>query len=271
MIIARTLSRKTRCGFVRPSRWLRSCAGIERYGFRSFKFRDPLFGLDRQRVLRLAELIGELPRPIQFSIESRIDLLKLDTLQVLRKVGLTSITFGVETPDNGLLREHSRAPIADDRQREFVDQCHRLGIRTVAGFMIGFPDDTADSILGVLNYARRLNPTFANFNVVTPYPGTHFYNEIRPQIATFDFSQFSVYTPVLKYRHLTPEDVSRLLEKCFASYYFRSRWVVANGPVIWPWLGRALGVGRGSVAGAASSLLPPGDSPGAKKAGRRAA
>ncbi len=37
-------------------------AGIQRHGFRSFKFRDPLFGVDRKRVFRLAELIGGLPR-----------------------------------------------------------------------------------------------------------------------------------------------------------------------------------------------------------------
>ena len=51
-------------------------AGIKRHGFRSFKFRDPLFGVDRKRVFRLAELIGGLPRKIQFSIEGRIDLLQ---------------------------------------------------------------------------------------------------------------------------------------------------------------------------------------------------
>ena len=42
--------------------------GIADHGFRSFKFRDPLFGLDRQRVWKLAELIGRMPRPVQFSI-----------------------------------------------------------------------------------------------------------------------------------------------------------------------------------------------------------
>ena len=36
--------------------------GMARWGFRSFKFRDPLFGLNRQMVPRLVELIGHLPR-----------------------------------------------------------------------------------------------------------------------------------------------------------------------------------------------------------------
>ena len=62
--------------------------GMQQYGFKSFKFRDPLFGLDRQRALRLAELIGKLPRKIQFSIESRIDLLRPETLRALKEAGL---------------------------------------------------------------------------------------------------------------------------------------------------------------------------------------
>ncbi len=160
----------------------------------------------------------------------------------------------METPNESVLRDHQRAPIAVDRQREFIDACRELGIRTVAGFMIGFPEDTADSILAVLDYARKLNPTFANFNVVTPYPGTHFFKQIHDQIATFDFSKFSVYTPVLKYRHLSPEQVSGLLEQCFASFFFRSRWLIENGPVIWPLLRRLVET-HGKVAGGAIAKI----------------
>ncbi len=215
-------------------------AGIQRHGFRSFKFRDPLFGVDRKRVFRLAELIGGLPRKVQFSIEGRLDLLKPDVLTALREVGLTSITVGIETPSEDTLRQYHRAPIRDDKQRDFILLCRRLGIRTVAGFMIGFPDDTEESIHDVLRYAKKLGPTFANFNIVTPYPGTEFFEEIKPQIATFDTTQYTVYTPVLKYRNLTSRHVAELHAQCFASYYFRSRWFVENATLLWPWLGAVL-------------------------------
>ena len=218
-------------------------AGMKAHGFRSFKFRDPLFGMDRRRVFRLAELIGGLPRKIQFSIESRLDLLKDDVLQALREVGLTSITVGIETPSEETLRRYHRAPIRDDKQRDFVERCRELGIRVVAGFMVGFPEDTEESIMNVLRYAKGLNPTFANFNIVTPYPGTEFYEQIKSQIATFDPQQYTVYTPVLKYRNLTSQQVTQLHAKCFTSYYFRSRWLEANAPVIWPGL-RKLGFGK---------------------------
>jgi anaerobic magnesium-protoporphyrin IX monomethyl ester cyclase len=215
--------------------------GIQDHGFRSFKFRDPLFGLDRRRVERLAELIGRLPRPVQFSIEGRIDLLKPDVLRELRRVGLTSVTVGIETPDERTLRRYQRAPISDDRQRAFVELCRGLGVRTVAGFMIGFPDDTAASIEGVLKYAKAVGPTFANFNIVTPYPGTPFFAEVREQIANFDFTRYNVYTPLMKYRHLTPEQVAALHARCFTGYYFRSRWLLENAALVWPRLAALFG------------------------------
>jgi anaerobic magnesium-protoporphyrin IX monomethyl ester cyclase len=214
--------------------------GIARFGFRSFKFRDPLFGLDRKRVFHLAELLGGLPRKIQFSIEGRIDLLKADVVKELKRVGLTSITVGIETPNEVTLRHYKRAPIKDDRQRQFVALCRALGVRTVAGFMIGFPEDTAASIQAVLKYAKAVGPTFANFNVVTPYPGTEFFNQVRDDIADFDFTKYNVYTPVMKYRNLTAEQVADLHARSFISYYFRSRWFAENAHLLWPrlrWLG----------------------------------
>ena len=214
--------------------------GVQRHGFRSFKFRDPLFGLDRKRVLKLAELIGQLPRKVQFSIESRIDLLLPETLNLLKSVGLTSITVGIETPDESTLKQYKRAPIHDDKQRRFIDTCNRLGIRTVAGFMIGFPADTAQSIKAVLRYAKDINPTFANFNIVTPYPGTEFYNQVEHDIADFDYTKYNVYTPVMKYQHLSSAEVRAWHARCFQKFYFRWDWLRAHAHLVWPkstWLG----------------------------------
>lgn len=221
--------------------------GIEQYGFRSFKFRDPLFGLDRKRALALAEQIGRLPRKVEFSIESRIDLLKTDTLKALREVGLTSITVGIETPNEDTLRQYKRAPIRDDRQREFVALCRGMGIRTVAGFMIGFPEDNVKSIHAVLRYAKAVNPTYANFNIVTPYPGTEFFSQVKDQIANFDYTKYTVYTPVMKYRNMTADEVARQHARCFTSYYFRWEYLRDNAHLMWPSLQR-LGIGMAPAA-----------------------
>jgi len=225
--------------------------GMERWGFRSFKFRDPLFGLNRNLVFRLADLLDRLPHKIQFSIETRIDLMRPEVLRVLKRVGLTSITMGIETPVEQTLRRYRRAPIKDDRQRDFVALCRSMGIRTVAGFMIGFPDDTEESIRSVLRYAKIVNPTFANFNIVTPYPGTEFFEEVRSRIASFDYRNYTVYTPVMQYTHLTAEQVQQLHTRCFMRYYFRWQYLRDNAALLWPRLAAVGLAPRRAVASAA--------------------
>jgi radical SAM superfamily enzyme YgiQ (UPF0313 family) len=232
--------------------------GVARHGFRSFKFRDPLFGLNRRRMLDLVDRIARLPRKIQFSIETRIDLLDDESLSALRSAGLTSVTVGIETPSEELLRQHHRKPIDDDRQRRFIEKCRDLGVRTAAGFMIGFPGDTSDSIHDVLHYAKKLNPTFANFNVVTPYPGTQFFAESTALDPTIPWSHYDMYTPVLKYERLTREEVRRLHAKCFTSYYSRWPYLFANARLLWPALQRLLPRRRGKGA---ATPPPPACSP----------
>ena len=104
--------------------------------------------------------------------------------------------------------------------------------------MVGFPHDTEQSIIDVMNYARKVNPTFANFNIVTPYPGTGFYEEVKDQIASFDYSKYSVYQPVMKYENLTSHQVKELHGMCFSKFYFRSRYFKENGLLLWPQLRR---------------------------------
>jgi radical SAM superfamily enzyme YgiQ (UPF0313 family) len=217
--------------------------GTARFGFRSFKFRDPLFGLNRRRMLDLAERLSRLPKKIQFSIETRIDLVCGESLRALRDAGLTSITVGIETPSETTLKQYLRKPIADDRQRQFIETCRGLGIRIAAGFMIGFPEDTPESIRKVLDYAKGLNPTFANFNIVTPYPSTAFFAESSANVSDVPWQHYDMYTPVMNYDNLTREQVHDLHAKCFTSYYSRWPYLTANAHLLWPAL-RKLGAGR---------------------------
>jgi radical SAM superfamily enzyme YgiQ (UPF0313 family) len=212
--------------------------GMEEYNFQSFKFRDPLFGARRKHVEELAVQIGKLPHKVQFSVESRIELLSREVLEMLRDVGLVSVTVGIETPSRDTLVKYKRAPVKDDKQSQFVEMCRSLGIRVVAGFMIGFPEDTKETIRAVLRYAKQVDPFAANFNVCTPYPGTGFIDEIAPQIASRDWSRYDVYTPNLKYEHLTAEIVAELHQECFRQYYFRWKYLGDNWQFHFPRLHR---------------------------------
>jgi hypothetical protein len=226
----------------------------DRYGFRSFKFRDPLFGQSRSRLYRLAELLGRLPQKIQFSIETRIDLLRPEMLRVLKRVGLTSVRVEIVPVP------FSPSPDDDERQRDFIALCRGMGIRTVTGFLLGFPDDTETSIRGLLDYAIQLNPTRAEFQILTPYPGRRCFREHLCGAAVP--AAWAGRTPApqeFSGQVLTPEKLQTLQGECFERFYCRWRYLRANAHLLWPGLAR-LGIGREPQAtadGRAAHAGPP--------------
>jgi hypothetical protein len=129
---------------------------------------------------------------------------------------------------------YKRAPIKDDKQNSFVETCRKLGVRVIAGFIIGFPEDTEESIRAVLRYAKTINPFAANFNICTPYPGTGFLEEIEDKIGSKDWSRYDVYTANLKYENLTTAQVQHLHQKCFEQYYFRWKYLSSNWEFLLP-------------------------------------
>lgn len=172
------------------------------WGFRSFRFLDPLFGHDAARTFALADRLERLPFDASFSIQSRVELLPGEMLRVLRRVGVASIHVAMETG--------GATAVDMEQAAEFMASCRKLGIRVAARFLIGFPDDTVDSVRLAFDTARRLNPTFAEFQVLTPYPGT--------PLALG-------YTPTMRLAQLTAGRLESLLAKCQIDYYFRWGYV----------------------------------------------
>ena len=54
-------------------------------------------------------------------------------------------------------------------------------IETMASFIFGDIKETKDMMLETIRYAKKLNPGSAQFTILTPYPGTRLYNEIKRQ------------------------------------------------------------------------------------------
>ncbi len=155
--------------------------GFERYGFRSFKFRDPLFGLNRRIAWQLADSIRRLPYKIQFSIEGRIDLLREDTLHELQRAGLTSITVGIETPDEKGLLECNKK---QNNNRDMVDsvKCiQRTGLEVQGGFIVGFDSDTPSIFQRQIDFIQKSGIVTAMVGLLQAPPGTRLYERLKKE------------------------------------------------------------------------------------------
>jgi anaerobic magnesium-protoporphyrin IX monomethyl ester cyclase len=184
-------------------------------------FRDPLFTKTRDRVLELCDEIAARGLRFTFDIETRLDQLDLELLDKLARVGLKAIGFGVETANEATLKRVGRRVIPGAHQREIIDHCRKLNVTSVAFYVLGFLEDDWDSIATTIDYAIDLRSTFAQFKLLTPYPGTPFFKQIEPLIAQDDWEKFDSFTPTFRHPNLSTEELRFLLGAAYTRFYVR--------------------------------------------------
>jgi radical SAM superfamily enzyme YgiQ (UPF0313 family) len=184
-------------------------------------FRDPLFSQDRDRVLDLCD--GILSRRLghTFECETRLDRLDAELLTTMHRAGLRAMSFGVEAISPATLKKVGRRPIPEAHQRAMLATCRELGIVTAAFYVIGFSEDTLESINATIDYSVELGSTVAQFKILTPYPGTPLYGRMKSTITETDWERFDGFTPTFDHPNLTRKELRSLLGSAYTRFYMR--------------------------------------------------
>jgi radical SAM superfamily enzyme YgiQ (UPF0313 family) len=139
----------------------------------------------------------------------------------MHRAGLRAMSFGVESVAAATLKKVGRRPIPEPHQREIVRRCRELGIVTAAFYVIGFADDTWETIRATIEYSIDLGSTVAQFKILTPYPGTPLYKQMQPAITETDWERFDGFTPTFTHPSLTHADLRFLLGSAYTHFYMR--------------------------------------------------
>ena len=198
----------------------------KKFNIKGLLFRDPLFTYDKERAKKIAELIIRENIKIEWACETHFDYLDKELIDILYSSGLRGINVGIESSNQEILKKATRKSASIEKQNEIVDYCHKKGIRIAAFYILGLPDDTEESILKTIEYAKKLNTIVAQFFISTPFPGTNFYEQVEENIYDNDFSHFDSYTPVFHHKNLKREQLLKLKEKAFVSYYYRPKYAL---------------------------------------------
>jgi radical SAM superfamily enzyme YgiQ (UPF0313 family) len=188
-------------------------------------FRDPLFTEQRARVIELCDAIHARGLHLTFEAETRLDRLDVDLLDKLCSAGFRAMSFGVESLSPATLKKSGRRPIPEAHQRQIIDHCRKLGIVTAAFYVLGFLQDDWSSIAATIDYATDVGSTFAQFKMLTPYPGTPMFRQIEPLITETDWEQFDGYTPTFKHPNLTHRELVFLLGAAYTRFYMRPSYL----------------------------------------------
>ena len=81
--------------------------------------------------------------------------------------------------------------------------------------------DTAKSIEELRSFVNEIDPDFAIFGILTPFPGTELYEEAAQKgwIEDYNWSNYDMIHAVMPTETLSRKEVQEELYKCYRSFY----------------------------------------------------
>jgi anaerobic magnesium-protoporphyrin IX monomethyl ester cyclase len=193
------------------------------FGSRFVWLTDDNFGAG-SRANDLAEEIIKrgITEDVTWFVQSRCDdiVRNKEALPKLRKSGLNWVLLGVENSEPSTLQTFKKGIGPQDAQ-EAVERLKENDIFAHAMFIIGERKDTAQSIARLREFANQLDPDFALFAVLTPFPGTQVFEEAQRNgwIEDDNWSHYDMIHATMPTETLSVKQVQEELYKCYRSFY----------------------------------------------------
>lgn len=197
------------------------------HGFRYFRFVDDVFTVNHDRLKKIMEGIRKKELNIKFWCMARANMIDEETIRLLKSGGLDSISIGVESGDDEILKGIGKDITRKDAENAFA-LLKKHHVEAQAFFMIGFYHDTHETIMRTIRFAVQLDPDFVSYAVMIPYPGTPVYKKYYKN--KIDFSQPEVwryFTAVggdlagFGNKNFSREELMKFMRLGFRRFYFR--------------------------------------------------
>ena len=111
--------------------------------------------------------------------------------------------------------------------REFMKNCHKLGIKVHGTFIIGLPVETPETVRETIEFAKELDPHTIQVSIASPYPGTVLYDQALANgwFARQDLVSGSngIQTSTLRYDTLSTAEIEDSVERMYREFYFRPK------------------------------------------------
>ena len=202
---------------------------IESYHIEDIAFMDVTFMLNKKRADAIANEIRNRNLDIGFVASSRVDMVDKNLLKKLKRSGLSTLYYGVESGSQRVL-DLMKKGITLKQAEEAVKAAKDVGVEVLTSFILGFPGETRDEIDETINFSIKLDADYSQFSILTPFPGTPIYHELKQKklIDTENWDRYTVLKSVIKYENigLSKSIVERKLAKAYFKFYTRPKYLL---------------------------------------------
>ena len=158
-------------------------------------------------------------------IETHLKNIDKELADLLAKAGVKLLYAGIETINEDVRVESHRASEENQEQLNKINYLEKKGIKVKAMYILGMPSDTIESYKRTVGFAKKINSSYAQFSVFTPYPGTPAFKDYKDKITVKRYEEFTQWQLVFKHENFTQNDVVKLLNYSFREYYLNPKWI----------------------------------------------
>lgn len=151
---------------------------VNKYNVNNIFFYDDLFTARRKRTGRIIELLRgkNLLRKVNFSCSIRANLVNDETIQLLKEMGVKSISMGLESGCSETLKYLKGDNIEIRDNENAIRIIKKYGILTCGSVIIGSPKEDKEDILETLKFIKKSHLDGLDVYILTPFPGTPVWN-----------------------------------------------------------------------------------------------
>jgi anaerobic magnesium-protoporphyrin IX monomethyl ester cyclase len=202
---------------------------VRELGYGAVAFMDDNFTFSPDRVHEICDGILKRAFDLHWWCFSRVDTIVRhpEMIRHMAKAGLHSIFIGIESPSTKVL-DHFKKGIEPEKAVEAVKILKRNGIHTWAGFILGAPEEHRQDLRATIRFAKELDTETAEFTLLTPYPGTVIYEELKNQIIVEDWEKYDAVHSVYKHPCIPKLELQAWLAWANISFYLRHGRSIRN-------------------------------------------
>jgi len=128
----------------------------------------------REERFTLMERLAELPRDMIFYTQITMEAAEDVTfLEAMRRARIRGALVGVEAvTDEGLKAVFKDFNLSGDNLARRLQTFREHGVHVLGSFIFGLPTDRPDTFQATVEMAKKADVTFAQFVMMTPFPGT---------------------------------------------------------------------------------------------------
>jgi radical SAM superfamily enzyme YgiQ (UPF0313 family) len=184
-------------------------------------FRDASLTLNPKYSMELFKAMKPLKK--KWIANGNINLLGKNEkfLKAAREAGCISWFVGFESINPSSLKEaHKVSNKAEDYDRA-IKVVRKYGMGIVGGFIFGFDNDTPEIFDATLEAVLSWDIDAAEFNILTPYPGTPLYYRLDKEgrILTKDWTKYTQAHVVYQPKNMTPKELLEGTKKVIKGFY----------------------------------------------------